>query len=236
MVLKFNLLTLTAVGLEQLLSKSLLTSRDAVELYLAQINQHNHNGLQLNAIISVANRADILQRAELLDKERAQGKTRGPLHGVPVIIKDICVARGMPSTCGSYALKCGEAKVDANIIGTLNDAGLIIIAKANLSELGNSKGDNLMGGWSPVGGQTKNAHVEGDIPPSAPPLTSWGPAGSSSGSATAVTAGFSPISLGTELEGSITWPAARAGLYAIKLTPGSVDLHGFQPAAEGFLA
>ncbi|KAI1120750.1 amidase signature domain-containing protein [Nemania abortiva] len=234
MTLKVNLLTLTAVRLQELFSKRLLTSRRAVELYLAQIDKHNHNGLQLNAIISVADRADILQRAELLDRERAQGKIRGPLHGVPVIIKDICVTQNMPSTCGSYAFKCGEAKVDAHIIGTLNDAGLIIIAKANLSELGNAKGDHLMAGWSPVGGQTKNPHVEGDIPLGAPYLTSWGPAGSSSGSATAVAAGFSPISLGTELEGSITWPAARAGLYAIKLTPDSVDQHGFLPCAKGF--
>ncbi|KAI0875937.1 amidase signature domain-containing protein [Hypoxylon argillaceum] len=234
MTLKVNLLKLTAVGLEKLLSSGLLTSRDAVQLYLAQIAKHNHNGIQLNAIISVANREDILQRADLLDEERKQGKTRGPLHGVPIILKDICVTRNMPSTCGSYALKQGEAKVDANLIGTLNNAGLIIIAKANLSELGNAKGDRLMAGWSAVGGQTKNPHVEGDIPPGAPSSTSWGPAGSSSGSATAVAAGFSPISLGTELEGSITWPASRAGLYAIKLTPGSVDQHGFQPGAPGF--
>ncbi|KAF2964451.1 hypothetical protein GQX73_g9127 [Xylaria multiplex] len=234
MALKVNLLKLTATELQKLLSDGLLTSRDAVELYLAQIAKHNHSGLQLNAIISVANRTDILQRADLLDEERKQGKTRGPLHGVPIILKDICVTRNMPSTCGSYALRQGEAKVDANIIGTLNNAGLIIIAKANISELGNAKGDRLMAGWSAVGGQTKNPHVEGDIPLGAPFLTSWGPAGSSSGSATAVAAGFSPISLGTELEGSITWPAARAGLYAIKLTPGSVDQHGFQPGAAGF--
>ncbi|KAI1366138.1 amidase signature domain-containing protein [Xylaria arbuscula] len=91
-----------------------------------------------------------------------------------------------------------------------------------------------MARWSALRGQTKNPHVEGEIPPGSPFLTSWGPAGSSSGSATAVTAGFSPLSLGTELEGSITWPAARAGLYAIKLTPGSVDQHGFQPGAAGF--
>ncbi|KAJ3562306.1 hypothetical protein NPX13_g8612 [Xylaria arbuscula] len=188
MALKVNLLKITAVELQKLLSDRLLTSRDAVKLYLAQIAKHNHTGLQLNAIISVANYDDILQRADLLDEEREQGKIRGPLHGVPIILK----------------------------------------------ELGNAKGDRLMAGWSALGGQTKNPHVEGEIPPGAPFLTSWGPAGSSSGSATAVTAGFSPLSLGTELEGSITWPAARAGLYAIKLTPGSVDQHGFQPGAAGF--
>ncbi|KAJ8128926.1 hypothetical protein O1611_g4703 [Lasiodiplodia mahajangana] len=228
MVLKSNPLTLTAVGLEQLLSP----------------------------LCWVGQRSTLSKPAKLASiSKHTEGKLR-----------KFASLGACPATCGSYALKRGEAKVDAHIIGTLNDAGLIIIAMANLSlsselyylfldylvifcspiifskifyhflELGNSKGDRLMAGWSAVGGQTKNPHVEGDIPLDAPPLTSWGPAGSSSGSATAVTAGFSPVSLGTELEGSITWPAARVGLYAIKLTPGSTDLHGFQPGAERFLS
>ncbi|KPM37584.1 hypothetical protein AK830_g9002 [Neonectria ditissima] len=237
MTVKVNLLTLTATELQELLTEGAITSTRIVELYLDQIAKHNHNGFKLNAILATPDRPSVLRRAQRLDDERAQGRIRGPLHGVPIILKQ------------------GSPKVDANLIGTLNDAGLIIIAKANLSvspdstwvfeslifeiltgrqELGNSKGDRLMAGWSAVGGQTKNPHVEGDIPADAPFLTSWGPAGSSSGSATAVAAGFSPISLGTELEGSIIWPAARAGLYAVKLTPGSVDQTGFQPGATGF--
>ncbi|KAI1357390.1 hypothetical protein F5Y08DRAFT_324429 [Xylaria arbuscula] len=90
MALKVNLLKITAVELQKLLSDRLLTSRDAVKLYLAQIAKHNHTGLQLNAIISVANYDDILQRADLLDEEREQGKIRGPLHGVPIILKVNC--------------------------------------------------------------------------------------------------------------------------------------------------
>ncbi|VUC23593.1 unnamed protein product [Clonostachys rosea] len=209
-----DLLDLTAVELQNLLNDGLVTSRGIVQQYLEQIEKHNHQGLKLHAIISVQNHADLFQRAQQLDDERKRGKVRGPLHGVPIILKDICTTRNMPSTCGSYAFNGGNAKIDAPLIDTLNDAGLIIIAKANLSELGNAKGEGLMSGWSAVGGQ--------------------GPAGSSSGSATAVAAGFAPVSLGTELQGSITWPAARAGLYAIKLSPGSVDQTGFQPGAVGF--
>ncbi|KAH7329487.1 amidase signature domain-containing protein [Stachybotrys elegans] len=220
--------------LQNLLSEGVLTSTQTVALYLAQIAKHNHQGLKINAVISIREQESLQKQAQKLDEERANGKARGPFHGVPIIIKDICTTVDLPSTCGSYALEQGKARADANIIKTLNDAGLIIIAKANLSEFGNAKGSKLMGGWSALGGQTRNAHVEGEIPPGAPFLTSWGPAGSSSGSATSVTAGFAPVSTGTELHGSITAPAARAGLYAIKLSPGSVDQTGFQPAAPGF--
>ncbi|KAH6999086.1 amidase signature domain-containing protein [Ilyonectria sp. MPI-CAGE-AT-0026] len=233
MAFHVDLLTLTAAELQSLLTDGATTSAKIVDLYLAQIEKHNHAGIKLHAIISVADRETLSARARQLDLERLQGKTRGPFHGVPIIIKDICTTVDMPTTCGSFAFAQGRAKEDAPIIKTLNDAGLIIIAKANLSELGNTKGDGLMAGWSAVGGQTQNPYVEGGVEEDGPFLTNSGPAGSSSGSAVGVAAGFAPVSLGTELDGSIAMPAARAGLYAIKLTPDSVDNTGFMPVCPG---
>ncbi|KAJ4234774.1 hypothetical protein NW757_013567 [Fusarium falciforme] len=149
-------------------------------------------------------------------------------RSVPV---DLCNTVDLPTTCGSFAFKQGRPKKDANLIHTLNDAGLIILAKANLSELGNAKGLGLMAGWSAVGGQTQSPYIEGGVAENATWFTNTGPAGSPSGSAVSVAAGFAPVSLGTELDGSIMMPAARAGVYAVKLTPESVDNDGFQPGA-----
>lgn len=152
-ILAVDLLTLTAVGLQRLLANGTVTSVDAVNAYLDHIAQHNHSGMQLNALISIADRASLVARAELLDNERQQGKLRSPFHGVPLIVKvnglpvkslqnldvvtnkgkDLCLTVDLPSTCGSFALKQGQAKEDAPIIGTLTKAGLIILGKSNLS-------------------------------------------------------------------------------------------------------
>ncbi|KAK0722658.1 amidase signature domain-containing protein [Lasiosphaeria miniovina] len=228
-----DVLTLTAVELQRLLTENEITSEETVELYLAQIAKHNKAGLQLNAVITVADRSKLLARARQLDRERQQGKIRGPLHGVPYIIKDSFTTVDMPTTCGSFALMAAKAKADANIINTLADAGLILLAKANLSEWGYAKGVGLQCGWSAVGGQTQSPYVKGGVTPDATFYTTSGPGGSSSGSAVAVAAGFAPLSIGTELDGSIIGPASRAGVYAIKLTPDSVDHAGTQPGAPG---
>ncbi|KAF2738226.1 amidase signature enzyme [Polyplosphaeria fusca] len=167
---------------------------------------------QLNAVISIAPRDRLLKHAQKLDDERL----------------------GMPTTCGSIALTEAKAKANAKIIDVLIAAGMIIIGKANMSELGNQKGFRIMSGWSPVGGQTQNPYVEGGVIPGSPWLGQTTPAGSSSGSAVGVVAGFAPLSLGTESDGSIMMPACRAGVYALKLTPGSVDNTGVQPAAPSF--
>ncbi|UPL02693.1 hypothetical protein LCI18_013627 [Fusarium solani-melongenae] len=242
MDIKVDVLTLTAVRLQRLLEAKVITSVDVVKLYLAQIRKHNHAGLHLNAKISVADHDSLLARAHELDHECSQGKVRGPFHGIPIILKDLCNTVDLPTTCRLYAFKQGRPKKDANLINTLKEAGLIILAKVNLSELGNAKGSGLMAGWSAVGGQvrsqqaplnaffadqyhqTQSAYIEGGV----------GPAGSSSGSAVSVVAGFAPLSLGTELDGSIMMPAARAGVYAVKLTPESVDNDGSQPGAPGW--
>jgi amidase len=124
---------LTAAELQKLLTSGAITSCEVVKQCLKQIDKHNHQGLELHAILSVQSHAELLRRAQLLDDERKQGNTRGPLHGVPIILKDICATLDMPSTGGSHAFKKGHAKIDAPLIRTLNDAGMIIIAKANLS-------------------------------------------------------------------------------------------------------
>ncbi|KAI8713744.1 Amidase domain-containing protein [Fusarium sp. LHS14.1] len=234
MEIKVDALTLTAAQLQRLLEAKVVTSVDVVKLYLAQISKHNHAGLHLNAIISVAEYDSLIARAQELDHERSQGRVRGPFHGIPIILKDLCNTVDLPTTCGSYAFKQGRPKKDANLINTLKEAGLIILAKANLSELGNAKGSGLMAGWSAVGGQTQSPYIKGGVAKNATWFTHTGPAGSSSGSAVSVAAGFAPVSLGTELNGSIMMPAARAGVYAVKLTPESVDNDGFQPGAPGW--
>lgn len=229
-----DVLTLTAVQLQLLLSIRATTSVEIVQLYLDQIAKHNHAGLKLNAVISVADEEAVLEQARRLDAERLSGKLRGPLHGIPILLKDQCNTIDMPSTCGSFALKQGKPKANAKLFDSLVAAGLIVIAKTNLSEFGNAKGFNLMAGWSAVGGQTQSPYVRGGLTPNATWLSHSGPAGSSSGSAVGVAAGFGPIAMGTESDGSIIMPAARAGLYALKLTPGSVDMTGLQPGAPEF--
>ncbi|RSL85542.1 hypothetical protein BHE90_001797 [Fusarium euwallaceae] len=112
-------------------SDLVLTSVEAVKLYLAQISRHNHDGLYPNAIVSVAERDTLLAQARELDRERSQGKIRGPFHGVPVVLKDLCNTIDMPTTRESYAFKQCKPKKDANLIHTLTAAGLIILAKAN---------------------------------------------------------------------------------------------------------
>ncbi|KAK4236509.1 amidase signature enzyme [Achaetomium macrosporum] len=209
--------------LSKLLSDRVLTSVEIVERYLAQIAKHNHAGLTLNAIISVAEEKTLFDQARRLDEERERGKLRGPLHGIPILLKM------------SHQLLLEEQSQTQKIVDTLVAAGLIIIAKTNLSEFRDAKGFNLMREWSAVGGQTQSRYVRGGLAANTTWLSHSGPAGSSTGSAVGVAAGFAPFSLDTETDGSIIMPAARAGLYALKLTPGSVDITGIQPGAPGFV-
>lgn len=128
-------LTTTAEELQELLTSGSLTSLDLINIYLGQIEQHNKNGLKLNAIISTAPQHIIAEQARLLDAERAAGSIRGPLHGIPVVVKDNVMtdsSLGMDTTCGSYAL-VGAKAPNAPIADRLLKAGMIIIAKANLS-------------------------------------------------------------------------------------------------------
>ena len=219
----FNPIITTANELKQLLDSGKLTSIDIIDVYLKQIEDHNHNGLKLNALISVAPRDVLLATAERLDRERSNGGIRSPLHGIPIVVKDSIVTDaklGMPTTNGSPAFRDCKAIRNAECVERLVQAGMIILGKANLTEASGMKSPSMMPGWSPAGGQTQTPYVSPSNKEGEQILGNSRPGGSSSGSAVAVAAGFAPLSLGTEAVGSLITPANRAALYGLKLPPG----------------
>jgi Asp-tRNA(Asn)/Glu-tRNA(Gln) amidotransferase A subunit family amidase len=213
---------LTDITAQQALEQMAANQLTAVELtnyYLARIDKHNRQGADLRAIVDI-NR-DAIKLASRLDAERKAGKLRGPLHGLPVVLKaNIATADGMPTTAGALALKGFLSKKDAELVTQLKAAGAVILAKSNLSEWANFRGPASASGWSALGGQTKNPH-----------LLSHSPCGSSSGSGVAVAADMTLLAVGTETDGSITCPAAVNGIVGIKPTHGAVSGHGIIPIA-----
>ncbi|GAB1201928.1 hypothetical protein APSETT445_000526 [Aspergillus pseudonomiae] len=200
----FNVLTTNAVDLQQLLEENKTTSAQVVEEYLAQIDRYEP---VLNALISPAPRDKVLKIAQARDEERQKGQIRGPFHGIPIILKDSFVTAselGMSTTAGSYAFIGAKASKNGAITQRLIDAGLIILGKANMTMLF-------------ICTDPKQA-----------------PGGSSTGSAVAVAAGFSPLAMATETIGSIVTPSTRAGLYALKPTTGVQDTTGLYTMTEFF--
>ena len=194
-----------------------LTVEEVVQQYLDRIAAIDDAGPQLNAILSV--NPDALLIAQELDKERKEGKTRGPLHGIPVVLKDnIDTHDKMPTTAGSRALANSFPLQDSYVASQLREAGAVIIGKANLSEWANFRGEMSSSGWSGVGGQTKNPYD-----------TSRNPCGSSSGSGVAVAANLAVLAIGTETNGSIVCPAHANGVVGIKPTVGLVSRSGVIP-------
>jgi amidase len=173
----------------------------------------------LAAVIAVDPEA--LDQAAVLDREQSAGARRGPLHGVPVLIKDNIETRASPTTAGSLALAGNRTGRDARLVGRLRERGLVILGKTNLSEWANFRSERSSSGWSAAGGQARNPH---DVTRS--------PCGSSSGSAVAVAAGYAPLAVGTETNGSIICPAAVNGIVGIKPTVGLVSRHGIVPIAH----
>lgn len=193
------------------------TIKEVVKAYLDRINDIDQNGPALHSVICI--NPDALQIAEQLDKEMKEGKIRGPMHGIPVILKDnIDTHDKMPCTGGSRALAGSFPLKDAYIVQKLREAGAVIIAKANLSEWANFRGELSTSGWSGVGGQTKNPY---DL--------SRNPCGSSSGSGVAVSANLTVIAIGTETNGSIVCPATVNGIVGIKPTVGLLSRSGIIP-------
>lgn len=193
------------------------TIKEVTQAYLDRIEEIDKNGSGLNSIIQI--NPDALQIAEELDKEMKAGKIRGPMHGIPVILKDnIDTHDNMATTAGSRALKGSHPLKDSFIAKQLKDAGAIILAKANLSEWANFRGELSSSGWSGIGGQTKNPYV-----------LSRTPCGSSSGSAVAVSANLTVIAIGTETNGSIVCPASTNGVVGIKPTVGLISRSGIIP-------
>jgi amidase len=210
----------TVADLAAAMEAGRLTSRDLVEAYLARIEALDRQGPALHSMIAV--NAAAVAIADSLDAERRAGRVRGPLHGIPVVLKDnIATGHGMPTTAGSRALAGVVAPADAFLVGRLRAAGAVILGKANLSEWANFRSTSSSSGWSGVGGQVKNPYV-----------LDRSPCGSSSGSAVAVAANLAPLAVGTETDGSIVCPAGVNGIVGIKPTVGLVSRSGVVPIAH----
>jgi len=202
----------TVANLRQALARGTITAAELASFYLARISRLNP---ALNAVITVDPAATA--EAAASDARRAAGAARGPLEGIPVLIKDNVSAAGLPATAGSPALLGADA-ADAFLVTRLRAAGAVILGKANLSEWANFRSRPSSSGLSTLGGQAVNPHGSGRSP-----------SGSSSGSAIAVAAGLAPVAVGTETDGSIVSPAAACGVVGIKPTVGLVSRSGIVP-------
>lgn len=216
----FEINELTINELQEKVKSGILTYVKLTQLYLTRIQSIDKNGSRLNAIIEL--NPDALSIAEMMDTERKQGKWRGPLHGIPVLIKDnIDTADKMQTTAGSLALAGNVAKNDAPLVLKLREAGAVILGKTNLSEWANFRSSRSASGWSSRGGQTKN-----------PYLLDRSPCGSSSGSAVGVSANLCAVAVGTETDGSIACPASMNGVVGIKPTVGLISRTGIIPISK----
>lgn len=207
-------------SLQKLMQKGELNSRQLVQFYLDRIEAIDRNGPKLNSIIEV--NPDAIEIATALDTERMKSGARGPMHGIPVILKaNIDTADKMETTAGSLALKGHRPPADAFIVARLRDAGAVILGKANLSEWANFRSSHSSSGWSSIGGQTRNPYD-----------TTRNPCGSSSGSAVSVAASLTSVAIGTETNGSVVCPSSVNGIVGIKPTLGLVSRSGIIPIAH----
>lgn len=216
----FELSEATITDLQQKMQAKQYTSRLLTELYLKRIDEIDKNGPKLNSVIEL--NKDALNMADAMDKERLQGKVRGPLHGIPVLIKDnINTGDNMHTTAGSLALGDNFAKQDAFIVYKLREAGAVLLGKTNLSEWANFRSTHSTSAWSSRGGQTK-----------CPYILDRNPSGSSAGSGSAAAANLCTVAIGTETNGSIVSPASVNGLVGIKPTVGLWSRTGIIPISK----
>ena len=216
----FALDELTIDDLQTRMRSGAETSASLVRQYLARIDAIDQRGPAINCIIEL--NPDAAAIAAQMDAERKSGKLRGPLHGIPVVIKDnIDTADRMHTTAGSLALADNIAARDSFVAQRLRAAGAVIIGKTNLSEWANFRSTHSSSGWSGRGGQTRNPYVLDRTP-----------SGSSSGSGSAVAANCCAVAIGTETDGSVTSPSAAAALVGIKPTVGLVSRAGIIPIAH----
>jgi len=207
-------------ALQKAMHEGDLTSVELVRYYLARIDSLDRTGPQLNSIIEV--NPDALAIADALDRERRRTGPRGPLHGIPVVLKaNIDTGDSMATSAGSLALADYRAEDDAFLVGQLREQGAVILGKTNLSEWANFRSTHSSSGWSSLGGQTKNPYEP-----------ARNPCGSSSGSAVAVSANLAVLAVGTETDGSIVCPASINGIVGIKPTVGLVSRDGIIPIAH----
>jgi len=216
----FELNEVTIAQLQSKMSSGALTSEEITWKYLDRIERIDKSGSQLRAVIEV--NPDAIDIARKLDAERKSGKIRGPLHGIPVLIKDnIDTGDRMQTTAGSLALVGAPAPDDAIIIGKLRESGAVLLGKTNLSEWANFRSTHSSSGWSGRGGQVRN-----------PFCTDRSPCGSSSGTGAAVSANLCAIGIGTETDGSIVCPSGINGVVGIKPTVGLWSGDGIIPISH----
>lgn len=216
----FDLDETTVEALQQMMQAGTYSAVEITQKYMDRIRAIDQAGPQLKAVVEI--NPDALQIAEVLDQERKNGTLRGPLHGIPIIIKEnIDSGDKMMTTAGSLALMGHRAQTDAFIVKQLRAAGLVLLGKANLSEWANFRSTRSSSGWSGRGGQTRN-----------PYCLDRTPCGSSSGSAVSVSANLCPLAIGTETDGSIVCPSGINGIVGIKPTVGLWSRSGIIPISE----
>lgn len=207
----------TIDDLQARMSAGTLTAHELTAAYLQRIAEIDKAGPALNAVIEL--NPDALAIADRLDAERRAGRVRGPLHGIPVLIKDnISTADAMDTTAGSLALAGTRPPSDAAVVTRLREAGAVILGKTNMTEWAGFRSYDSTGGWSGRGGQTHNPYV-----------LDRDPDGSSSGSAVAVSANLCEFAIGTETDGSIVDPSSNCGIVGLKPTVGLVSRAGLIP-------
>ena len=213
-----DIVELSAVEARDRMRAGTLTARALTRAYIDRIATIDDSGPNLNAVIEMNPSA--LADAEALDAERQAGRERGPLHGVPVLIKDNIDVAGMVNSAGSLALAGHRPARDAFAMARLRAAGAVILGKTNLSEWANFRSTRSTSGWSSRGGQTKHPYA-----------LDRNPCGSSAGTGSAIAASLAAIGVGTETDGSLICPSSVAGLVGLKPTVGLVSRRGIIPIA-----
>lgn len=216
----FDITEITIEALQDKMRSGSTTATEITRIYLDRIRKIDAAGPKLNAVIEI--NPDALSSAAELDAERKKGTIRGPLHGIPVLVKDnINTGDKMQTTAGALALEGNIAASDAFIIKQLRKAGAIILGKTNLSEWANFRSSRSCSGWSSRGLQTRN-----------PYLLTHNPCGSSSGSGVAAAANLCVVAIGTETDGSVTCPASVNGIVGLKPTVGLISRTGIIPISS----
>lgn len=216
----FELEEITLGELAEGMKSGKFTARSITEQYLARIETMDRQGPALHSVIEV--NPDALSIADALDKERKDNGLRGPLHGIPILVKDnIDTADRMATTAGSLALVGSKPPKDAFLVQQLRRAGAVILGKTNLSEWANIRSNRATSGWSGRGGLTRNPYA-----------LDRNTSGSSSGSAVAVTANLCAVAVGTETDGSVVSPSSHNGIVGIKPTVGLISRTGVIPISH----
>ncbi|HEY2596328.1 MAG TPA: amidase family protein, partial [Chloroflexota bacterium] len=214
---------LDELGIESVqarLASGEITARQLVEAYLERIEAIDRRGPTLRSVLEL--NPDALEIADGLDRDRAAGRVRGPLHGLPILVKDnIDTADRMQTTAGSLALVGARVAADAPVVARLRAAGAVLLGKTNLSEWANFRSSRSSSGWSGRGRQTRNPFV-----------LDRSPGGSSSGSGVAVSSNLCMAALGSETDGSIMSPSSNNGIVGIKPTVGLTSGKGVVPISH----